>query len=199
MPTIAASFVTDPKQFKVADKVAFAQAPIAVTPKGANWLRAWALGIPAGSKKVEAAEEFVRRATSKEYVQLMAKEKGLKAVPNGTRKSTYLNADFLKAAVFAEAEKKAIDSVNPNDIMSPKSPYKGVQCAAIPEFQVIGIAVGQQMSAAHAGQTTVNQVLKTSWTLAERQTQRGGYYKQVDGMVGVGPVPGDGAGQAVVC
>ncbi len=36
--TIADSFITDPKQGKVADKVAFAQAPSAVTAKGANWL-----------------------------------------------------------------------------------------------------------------------------------------------------------------
>ena len=34
--TIAASFISDPKQSKVADKVAFVQAPTAVTPKGAN-------------------------------------------------------------------------------------------------------------------------------------------------------------------
>ena len=54
--TIAASFITDPKQSKVADKVAFAQAPMAVTPKGANWLWAWALAIPAGSKKGRGAE-----------------------------------------------------------------------------------------------------------------------------------------------
>jgi len=56
--TIAASFITDPKQSKVADKVAFAQAPTAVTPKGANWLWAWALAIPSGSKKVDAASKF---------------------------------------------------------------------------------------------------------------------------------------------
>lgn len=48
--TIAASFISDPKQSKVADKVAFAQAPIAVTNRGANWLWAWSLAVPAGSK-----------------------------------------------------------------------------------------------------------------------------------------------------
>ena len=34
--SIAASFVSDPKQSKVADVVAFSQTPVAVTPKGAN-------------------------------------------------------------------------------------------------------------------------------------------------------------------
>jgi sorbitol/mannitol transport system substrate-binding protein len=144
--TIAASFITDPKQSKVADKVAFAQGPYSTTQKGANWLWAWALAVPAGTKHAAEAQKFVLWATSKDYVNLVGKEKGWAAVPTGTRKSTYANADFLKAAKFAEAEKKAIDSANPTDSTLAKSPYVGVQFAAIPEFQAIGIAVGQQLS-----------------------------------------------------
>jgi sorbitol/mannitol transport system substrate-binding protein len=175
--TIAASFITDPKQSKVADKVAFAQGPYAVTQKGANWLWAWALAIPAGTKNTEAAQKFIHWATSKDYVNLVGKEKGWAAVPTGTRKSTYANAEFLKAARFAEAEKKAIDSANPNDSTLPKSPYVGVQFAAIPEFQAIGLAVGQQMSALLAGKTTVDAALKASQTAADREMRKGGYYK----------------------
>jgi len=175
--TIAASFISDPKQSKVADKVAFAQAPMAVTPKGANWLWAWALAIPAGSKNQEAAQKFIAWATSKEYINLVGKEAGWGSIPTGTRKSTYANPDFLKAAKFATAEKKAIDTANPNDSTLPKSPYVGVQFAAIPEFQAIGIAVGQQMSAALAGKETVDQALKTSQTAADREMKKAGYYK----------------------
>lgn len=176
--TIAASFITDPKQSKVADKVAFAQGPYSVTQKGANWLWAWALAIPAGTKNADAAQKFINWATSKEYIALVAKEKGTwAAVPTGTRKSTYANPEFLKAAKFADAEKKAIDSANPNDSTLPKSPYVGVQFAAIPEFQAIGIAVGQQMSSALAGKSTVDQALKTAQTAAEREMKKGGYYK----------------------
>ncbi len=176
--TIAASFITDPKQSKVADKVAFAQGPYSATTKGANWLWAWALGIPAGTKNTEAAQKFVSWATSKEYINLIAKDKGWAAVPTGTRKSTYANAEFQKAAVFASAEKKAIDSANPNDSTLPKSPYVGVQFAAIPEFQAIGIAVGQQMSSALAGKESVDQALKTAQTAAVREMTKGGYYKK---------------------
>lgn len=175
--TIAASFVSDPKQSKVADKVAFAQAPIAVTPKGANWLWAWALAVPASSTKADAAEKFVKWATSKDYIKLVAKEQGWNAVPTGTRKSTYATPEFMKAARFAEAEKKAIDSANPTDSTLPKSPYVGVQFAAIPEFQAIGVAVGQQVSAALSGKVTVDQALKTSQTAAEREMKKAGYYK----------------------
>jgi len=175
--TIAASFITDPKQSKVADKVAFAQGPYSATTKGANWLWAWALAIPAGTKNADAAQKFIAWATSKEYINLVAKEKGWAAVPTGTRKSTYANPEFLKAAVFAEAEKKAIDSSNPNDSTLPKSPYVGVQFAAIPEFQAIGIAVGQQMSAALSGKSTVDAALKASQAAADREMRKGGYYK----------------------
>jgi ABC-type glycerol-3-phosphate transport system substrate-binding protein len=92
------------------------------------------------------------------------------AVSTGTRKSTYANPEFLKTAVFAEAEKKAIDSSNPNDSTLPKSPYVGVQFA-------IGIAVGQQMSAALSGKSTVDAALKASQAAADREMRKGGYYK----------------------
>ena len=175
--TIAASFITDPKQSKVADKVAFAQAPTMVTPKGANWLWAWALAVPAGTKNAAAAQKFIEWSTSKEYINLIGKEVGWGNVPTGTRKSTYTNENFLKAAKFASAEKAAIDSANPNDSTLPKSPYVGVQFAAIPEFQAIGIAVGQQMSAALAGKTSIDKALKNSQVAAEREMKKGGYYK----------------------
>jgi len=175
--TIAASFISDPRQSKVADKVAFAQAPTQVTPKGANWLWAWALAIPSGSKKVDAATKFVTWATSKEYIELVAKTNGWASVPTGTRKSTYANPNFVKAARFADAEKAAIDTANPADSTLPKSPYVGVQFAAIPEFQSIGTAVGQELTAALAGKKSVDAALKASQVIADRQMKKAGYYK----------------------
>ena len=112
-----------------------------------------------------------------DVIKLVAKEQGWNAVPTGTRKSTYATPEFLKAAKFAEAEKKAIDTANPNDSTLPKSPYVGVQFAAIPEFQAIGVAVGQQISAALSGKVTIDQALKTSQTAAEREMRKAGYYK----------------------
>ena len=72
--TVAASFVTDPKESKVADKVGFALAPNNGLGKSANWLWAWSLAIPAGTKKAEAAEKFIAWATSKDYTELVAVE-----------------------------------------------------------------------------------------------------------------------------
>ena len=174
--TIAASFVTDPKQSKVADKVGFAQAPIAVTDRGANWLWAWALAVPAGTQKADAAKSFVEWATSREYIELVAKENGWASVPTGTRQSTYANRNFLNAASFAEAELMAIDSADPNNSTFHPSPYVGVQFAAIPEFQTIGIAAGQQFTAALAGSKSVAEALESAQKSADREMRKAGYY-----------------------
>lgn len=53
-----------------------------------------------------------------------------------------------------------------------------MQFAAIPEFQVIGVAVGQQIASALAGKTTVDKALATGQRLAEREMKKGGYYRR---------------------
>ncbi len=174
--TIAASFVSDPGQSKVADVIAFAQSPQAVTTRGANWLWAWALAIPSGTKQKDDAMKFMEWATSKEYIELVASVNGWGAVPTGTRTSTYENENFLGAAKFAEAELKAILSADPANSTQNPSPYTGVQFAAIPEFQAIGTAVGQQMTDALAGNITVEEALENAQTAADREMRKAGYY-----------------------
>jgi sorbitol/mannitol transport system substrate-binding protein len=174
--TIAASFVSDPSQSKVADVIAYAQSPVAVTHRGANWLWAWALAVPAGTQQSDDALKFVEWATSKEYIELVGNEVGWGSVPTGTRSSTYQNANFLAAANFAEAEMKAILSADPSNSTQDPTPYQGVQFAAIPEFQAIGTAVGQQMSAALAGKITVEDALAAAQKAAEREMIKAGYY-----------------------
>ena len=174
--TIAASFVTDPGQSKVADRIAFAQSPVAVTSRGANWLWAWALAVPAGTKQSDDAKAFIEWATSREYIELVAATNGWGSVPTGTRTSTYENRNFLDAAVFAEAELKAILSADPSNSTQDPTPYTGVQFAAIPEFQAIGIAVGQQMTAALAGKVSVAEALENAQDVADREMRKAGYY-----------------------
>ncbi|MBJ7556113.1 ABC transporter substrate-binding protein [Marinomonas spartinae] len=174
--TIAASFVSNPTESKVADKVAFAQAPYEVTKKGSNWLWSWALAIPVTSKHQADAQKFVRWATSKGYIKLVAKHYGWASVPTGTRESTYANPNFQKAAVFAKAEFTAIKSANPDDSTLKPVPYKGVQFVSIPEFQSIGTITGQMISAALAGKMSVDQALENAQKIAERQMRASGYY-----------------------
>ena len=175
--TIAASFVTDPKQSKVHDKVAFAQSPVGVTSKGANWLWSWALAIPSSTKNLSDAQKFVSWATSKEYITLVGETNGWGKVPTGTRKSTYENQNFKDAAVFADAELKAILSADPKDSTLNPTPFVGVQFVTIPEFQGIATTVGKHMSAALAGKVTVKKALASSQKAAERTMKRARYYK----------------------
>jgi sorbitol/mannitol transport system substrate-binding protein len=173
--TVAASFVSNPKESKVADKVDFALAPTAGLGKGANWLWAWTLAVPAGSKKADAAEKFISWATSKDYIALVASKDGWANVPPGTRKSLYSNPEYLKAAPFAKATLDSINTADPiHSTVKPK-PYVGVQFAAIPEFQGIATSVGQQFAAALTGTTAIDAALASAQTLTEREMSRAGY------------------------
>ena len=173
--TVAASFVSNPKESKVADKVDFALAPTAGLGKGANWLWAWTLAVPAGSKKADAAEKFIAWATSKDYIALVASKEGWANVPPGTRKSLYSNPEYLKAAPFAKVTLDSINTADPiNGTVKPK-PYVGVQFAAIPEFQGIATGVGQQFAAALTGTATVDAALASAQTLTQREMTRAGY------------------------
>ena len=175
--TVAASFVTNPKDSKFADKVGFALAPDNGLGKRGNWLWAWSLAIPAGTKKQAAAEKFVAWATSKDYLELVAAKEGWANVPPGTRTSLYQNQEYLKAAPFAEMTLASINAADPTHPAVDPVPYVGVQFVAIPEFQGIATAVGQQFSAALAGTMSVDQALKNAQSLTEREMKRGGYIK----------------------
>ncbi|NKK94241.1 extracellular solute-binding protein [Rhizobium leguminosarum bv. viciae] len=175
--TVAASFVADPKQSQVADKVGFALAPDKGLGKRGNWLWAWSLAIPAGTQKAEAAEKFVAWATSKEYSNLVAEKEGWLNAPPGTRKSLYANADYQKAASFAKMTLDSINSADPTKPTVKPVPYVGIQFVAIPEFQGIGTAVGQQFSAALAGQLSVDQALQSAQQLTTREMTKAGYIK----------------------
>jgi sorbitol/mannitol transport system substrate-binding protein len=175
--TVAASFVTNPKDSKVADKVGFAIAPNTGLGKYANWLWAWNLAIPAGSQKAAAAQKFIAWATSKEYLELVAQKEGWANVPPGTRTSLYQNPEYQKAAPFAALTLQSIDLADPNHPTVKPVPYVGVQYAAIPEFQGIGTAVGQQFSATLTGASTVDAALQAAQRLTERDMKRAGYIK----------------------
>jgi sorbitol/mannitol transport system substrate-binding protein len=175
--TVAASFVTNPKESKVADKVGFALAPNKGLGKNANWLWAWSLAIPAGSQKTEAAEKFIAWATGKGYTELVAAKEGWANVPPGTRTSLYDNPEYTKAAPFAKLTIDSINSADPSHPTVKPVPYVGVQYAAIPEFQGLGTTVGREFSAALSGDTTVDAALAAAQRSVEREMKRAGYIK----------------------
>ena len=176
--TSAGSFVTNPKQSQVSDKVAFAPAPCGVEncPNGgANWLWAWSLAIPQSSQKKEAAEKFIAWATDKKYQALVAEKDGWSNVPPGTRTSLYRNAKYTDATPFAAVTLQQMNAAEP--AATADKPYVGLQFAAIPEFQGLGTAIGQMMAAALSGSSTVDQALASAQSQATRELTRAGYIK----------------------
>ncbi len=175
--TVAGAFVTNKKDSAVADKVGFALAPDNGLGKRGNWLWAWTLAVPSSSNKSAAAMKFISWATSKEYSALVADKKGWAKVPPGTRVSLYNNPAYMKAAPFAEITLASIQSADPINPTVKPVPYVGIQFVAIPEFQGIGTAVGQQFAAALTGRMTVEQALITSQRLVERAMRKARYPK----------------------
>ena len=176
--TVAASFVTDPENSTVADKVGFAQFPNkeGVDNHG-NWLWAWSLAIPASTDAPDAAKKFVAWATSKDYTAQVASTDGWRAAPPGTRTSLYENADYQAEAPFAAMTLTAMNAANTTKSSVQDVPYSGGQFVAIPEFQGIGTAVGQQFSAALAGQMSAEDALAAAQANTEREMTRAGYIK----------------------
>ena len=172
--TVAASFVTNPDDSTVADKVGFALAPDAGLGKRSNWLWAWALAIPAGTQKEDAAKEFINWATSKEYIELVASKEGWANVPPGARTSLYENANY-KDIPFAKMTLDSILSADPNNPAVDPVPYVGVQFAAIPEFAGIATQVGQEFSAALAGQQSAEEALEKAQALTVDEMEAAGY------------------------
>ena len=111
----------------------------------------------------------------RQYLDLVAQKEGWANVPPGTRTSLYENSEYTSAAPFAAATLQAINNADPS-ITSDK-PYVGLQFAAIPEFQGLGTAVGQQMAAAVSGSMPVEQALSAAQQTAVREMTRGGYIK----------------------
>ncbi len=174
--TAAASFTIDPKASKVADQVGFTIAPDKGLGKRANWLWAWALAIPAGSQKVDAAQKFIGWATSKHYGEMIAAKEGWANVPPGTRISLYANPEYQKVP-FAAMTLASMNAADPTKPTVKPVPYVGVQFAAIPEFAGIATKVGELFSAALAGQMSADDALKAAQDYSTAEMTKAGYIK----------------------
>ena len=172
--TVAASFVTNPKDSTVADHVGFALAPDNGMGVRSNWLWAWALAIPAGTQKEAAAKEFIEWATSNSYIELVAANEGWANVPPGARTSLYENPNY-KDIPFAKMTLESILSADPLNSTVDPSPYVGIQFAAIPEFAGIATDVSQEFSAAYAGQQSIADALAKAQAITNDAMEAAGY------------------------
>ncbi len=140
----------------------YAFAPVDKTTSS-GWLWSWSLGIPQGVSDQSAAWKWISWATSKQYDSLVASKYGWSAVPPGSRTSLYSNASYLKAAApFANITLQSIDGTDPDHPTVNPVPYVGVQYVDIPQFETLGMTVGQQIAGAIAGTESVSQAISAA-------------------------------------
>ncbi|MGN6502842.1 MAG: ABC transporter substrate-binding protein [Pseudolysinimonas sp.] len=165
--SVAASILEDTENSAVAGKMGYAHAPVDKT-KESGWLWSWNLAIPATTKHAEAATEFVKWATSKDYQQLVGTELGWTRVPPGARTSTYEIPEYKEAAAaFAPITLDVMNSVNPKQPGLEPQPWVGIQYVTIPEFQDVGNQVAQLVADAIAGRTSVEDALAQGQKIAQ--------------------------------
>ncbi|HEY6495662.1 MAG TPA: sugar ABC transporter substrate-binding protein [Trebonia sp.] len=148
----------------------YAFAPVDKTTSS-GWLWSWSLGIPQGVSDQSAAWKWISWATSKQYDSLVASKYGWSAVPPGSRSSLYSNASYLKAAApFANITLQSIDGTDPDHPTVNPVPYVGVQYVDIPQFETLGMTVGQQIAGAIAGTESVSQAISAAQSEASAYT-----------------------------
>lgn len=171
----AAGRLFNPAYSKVHDHIGIAPAPVAKTPRGANWLWTWSLAIPSSTQVADEARKFITWATSKAYIERVGQEEGWVTVPPGTRKSTYEHPSYRTEAPFAEFVLAAIENADPTQPTLDPVPYVGIQFVAIPEFAAIATQVGNLMADALAGKLSVEQALKQAQKLTCELMRESGY------------------------
>jgi sorbitol/mannitol transport system substrate-binding protein len=156
----------------VKGKIGYADAPTTLT-KQAGWLYTWAWAIEKGSKNQAQADAFVDWASSKAYEQLVmadttGKNGGPTNVPAGKRKSTYLDATYLKSAsAFATEVSTAIANAPASDPGTQPRPYSGIQFVGIPSFTGFGLTCAQDIASAISGSESTDSALNACEPIAQ--------------------------------
>lgn len=172
--TVAAGALYDPRRSQVAGKVAVVAAPRAATARGSAWLWSWSLAVPHSSPRAAEAQAFIAWATSRGYIQSVARRHGWVAVPPGTRRSTYDSADYRAVAPFYAVVQAALASAE-DDAASLNRQYAGIQYVGIPEFPAIGGQVAAELAKVLSGQQTVRQALQRAQALTTSGMTAAGY------------------------
>lgn len=164
--TAMVSSVEDPASSLVVGKTGYALAPVKET-ESAGWLYTWSLAIPETSQRKQAAWDFIAWMTNKDYFQLVGEQVSWERLPPGSRQSTYEIPQYAEiASSYAGPTLKAMGQASQETSMVHPVPYTGLQFVGIPEFQDLGTRVAQQISAAIAGQQSVEAALEQSQSFA---------------------------------
>jgi len=150
-------------------KLGYALAPTKLTD-ASGWLWAWSLAIPQNAPDPDTAWEYVRWATGPEYLAVAGDllDGGWATVPPGTRASLYANPKYQEAAAaFADITLQAMEAA-PIDMpgLQPRPGLPGIQFVGVPQFQDVGTRCTEQISAAIAGNISVDDALSACDAIA---------------------------------
>jgi len=152
----------------VKGKMGYAHMPVTKTTES-GWLWSWNLAVPASTKNKDAAIDFVKWATSKEYHQLVGTTIGWANVPPGARTSTYELPEYKEAAAaFAPITLDVMTSVNPKQPGVNPQPWVGIQYVSIPEFQDVGNQCAQLVADYIADRSSVDDALAKCQEIAQK-------------------------------
>lgn len=151
----------------VAGKLAYAQAPVKDT-HASGWLYTWAFLMEKATQNPDAAWQFISWAASKQYEDYIGQTKGWPSVPNATRQSLYDNADYMaESEVFAAPTLEALKNADPTNPGTTPRNVPGIQFMDIPEFTAFGDKVTAEISAAIAGQQSVEDALQKGQSIVQ--------------------------------
>ena len=164
--TVAASLL-EADDSPVKGKMGYVPMPVVETDQS-GWLWSWNLAVPASTKQQDAAVDFVKWATSKEYIQLVGEKIGWSNVPPGSRTSTYEIPEYQEAAAaYAPLTVEVMSSVNPAQPGVNPQPYIGIQYVSIPEFQDVGNQCSQLVADYLADRTSLDDALAECQSIAQ--------------------------------
>lgn len=165
--SVAASML-EANDSPVKGKMGYAHMPVMKT-KESGWLWSWNLAIPKTTKHKDAAIDFVKWATSKDYIKLVGQKIGWSNVPPGSRTSTYEIPEYKQAAAaYAPITLDVMSSVNPKQPGVDPQPWVGIQYVSIPEFQDVGNQCAQLVADYIANRSSLDDALGKCQGIAQK-------------------------------
>ena len=172
--TIAANILED-RSSPLQGNLGVALAPTGPTGIASGWLWSWNLAVPTFAPNPDAATEFIKWATSAQYIEIAGIQGpgGWAAAPPGTRLSTYDIPSFQAAnETYADLTLESLLRADPNDPgTTPRPGLPGVQYVGIPEFRQVGNDCTSELSAVLAGQFSVDEGLDRCQAIASAISQ----------------------------
>lgn len=158
----------------VKGKMGYAMSPAGPGKGNTQTIGGWGLGLTTSSKNKDAAFDFMTWVTSKEYVELVAAEKGWLNVLTGARASTYEAPEYQAVAPYASLVLKSLENVDWTHPAVGATPYVGNSLPALPEWAGMGEQLGQTLAEYVSGGFDTDDALAKAQKIADAAFKDGG-------------------------